>query len=106
MKRTPIKKRRRARRGPFRCRKYLDFLKSDGVCIICFRPGCDPCHGPVNGLSSKGPDNEAVPMCRKHHDEQTRLGWVNFEIKHQFSRSVIAAWWWNKYQRKTGKVAA
>ena len=51
----------------------------------------DPAHGPVNGRGSKGPDNEAIPLCRYHHEEQHRLGWPAFESKYGFSREKEAA---------------
>ena len=51
----------------------------------------DPAHGPVNGRSSKGPDNEAIPLCSHHHEEQHRVGWPAFEAKYGFSREKEAA---------------
>lgn len=118
MKRTPVRKRRRGgpRRGPssvppeqWRNRKYIDFLKTEGWCFPCSlavlysKPvpgGCDPAHGPINGLSSKGPDADAIPLCRTHHDEQHQIGWRGIEIKYGFRRKVIAAYWWNQFAPK------
>lgn len=118
---TPIPRRRsKPRRGPLRDRKYLRFLRYQGFCVVCFPydhasswsdsdtfARClgtsedweiDPCHGPVNGMGSKGPDNEAVPMCRRHHRQQTRLGWECFEHRCAIDRKAKAAEWWEAYQ--------
>ena len=97
------------RRGPARDAHYLEFLRENGKCRACqieqkrgerwdtgtlpWRCGVDPMHGPVNGMSSKGPDTEAIPGCRLHHDEQTRLGWPAFEAKYGFTRAGEAAAW-------------
>ena len=110
LKRSPVRKKRKtARRGPMRSKAYLWFLKIDCRCVACVRlaladPTCsfqllmqhrqhliDPAHGPVNGRGSKGPDNEAIPLCRYHHEEQHRLGWPAFESKYGFSREKEAA---------------
>ena len=67
--------RKKARRGPFRCKEYLAFLREEGRCVACVveyaggitelqqetrakifgKPngGCDPAHGPVAGMSAK-----------------------------------------------------
>jgi len=83
---------------------YLAFLREEGVCGIALgftgRSGkghCDPAHGPLNGRASKGPDNGAVPLCRAHHDEQTRIGWPAFEQKYGFNREREAAAWYAAY---------
>lgn len=62
---------------------------------------CDPMHGPPNGRGQKGPDAEAIPGCRPHHDEQTAIGWPAFEQKYGFSRSEEAAKWWAAFQDGT-----
>lgn len=116
----PIRKRRPGppRRGPadippeeWRNPEYLDFLREEGVCDVCrsfrcdgncragFLEGfCDPMHGPPNGGSQKGPDTGAIPGCRRHHDEQTKIGWAAFEVKYGFSREERAAEWYRKFQ--------
>ncbi len=106
LKRTPVKRRRKGtRRGPagippeqWRNPAYLEFLRENGRCVVCHLPGCDPCHGPVNGTSSKGPDASAIPMCRREHDEQTRIGWPAFEKLHGIDREREALIWWTAFQ--------
>lgn len=108
------------RRGPanipaeeWRNPAYLQFLREEGRCVACLaedfrevllsnfgqfsrkfsrapRGVCDPMHGPPNGTSQKGPDSCAIPGCREHHEEQTRIGWPAFEEKYHFSRELEA----------------
>ena len=59
-----------AARGRMRDKAYLQFLRSHGRCVdICvcnfrYSPmGCDPAHGPANGMGSKGPDDGLYPRC-------------------------------------------
>lgn len=109
-------KRATPRRGPLRDPGYRAFLREEGKCVACalhcIRHGyangctscvpyslgrCDPAHGPVNGMRSKGPDNEAVPMCREHHVYQTEIGWPKFEAMYGLSRAREAALWYAAY---------
>ena len=51
----------------YRSEEYMDFIRSQ-PCLICGKPSvCH--HEPLNGrgTSSKGPDNESLPLCDKHH---------------------------------------
>lgn len=126
MRRTPLKrsttpiarnvrlkaKRSKPRRvSVLRDRAYLDLLGqcrcvACSVAKLCYRDRLcasglmpiDPAHGPVAGARMKGPDNEAIPLCRDHHDEQHRIGWAAFETKYGFSREKEAAAYWAAYQ--------
>ena len=97
-----------------RDRGYLDWLKEQ-VCVAC-RLGkliyrervcasgsgpIDPCHGPVNGMGSKGADSEAIPLCRDHHIEQHVIGWPAFEERHQFSREEVAVEHYARYKAES-----
>jgi len=101
---VPIPRRRKKPRqvSVVRDRKYLDWLH-DRRCVACVKMNrslseewfvcgrlADPAHGPPNGLGSKGPDDGAIPLGRKHHEEQTRIGWVEFEDKYMFYREAEA----------------
>ncbi len=57
-------------------------------------------HGPVNGMSSKGPDNEAVPLGLIHHQQQHRLGWPAFEERHGFNRAEVAKAHYERFERE------
>ena len=83
-----------------RDRPYLDWLKKRHCAVVghsglerALQP-IDPAHGPSSGMRVKGPDNEAVPMCRTHHLEQHRIGWPAFEAKEGFSREAEARAFW------------
>lgn len=112
-RRTPLKrstkpiprKRAKPRRGPLRDPGYLAFLRGNARCAVGIRcvchgrvGGCDAAHGPVNGMRSKGPDNEAVALCPAHHEEQHRIGWPAFERKYDFSRAEEAEAWYAAYR--------
>jgi len=92
LKRSPVKKRRAgARRGPMRDRLYLAWLRQL-PCMVCgdMWQTREAAHGPVNGMSQKGPDDEAVPLCAHHHREMHVRGWPAFEAGHCFSRAELA----------------
>lgn len=98
------RKRAKPRRGPMRDPGYLQFLREEGTCITRCGEGrgiygtwCDPAHGPVNGMRSKGPDREAVPLCRFHHEMQTSLGWPAFERRYSLDRAAEAKVWYAAY---------
>lgn len=121
-----IRPRRRLRRGPadiplseWRNAAYRRFLVAAGRCVACVaffyrtvgaiwpeEGGCDPAHGPVNGLSSKGPDSGCVPLCPMHHAEMHRTpgGWPAFERLYGFSRVEQARIWWAAFLEFSGQV--
>ena len=127
--RKPIPRKRKGppRRGPvnvpperWRNPRYLRFLREEGICHVCqiedersvyrgypknagFPLQCDPMHGPPNGKSQKGPDAEAMPGCRWHHDEQTEIGWPAFEAKYRFDRGAVAEMWWQRFLEEKGE---
>lgn len=123
--RKPIpQKRAKPRRGPLRDPGYLAFLREEGDCVVCriltrqwadrmralgtdvtqlsprslLNRACDPAHGPVNGMRSKGPDNEALPLCRIHHEEQTSSTHALFAAKYGFEWQIEATGWFAAYQ--------
>jgi hypothetical protein len=102
-KRIPARRKGGARRGPagippeqWRNPAYLAFLREEGKCGVlhCGSRRCDPAHGPVNGRGSKGPDAEAAPLCRYHHERQHALGWTKFQEAYGYDRALEAAAWW------------
>jgi hypothetical protein len=133
-RRTPLKRgpapartkrpnptRTKPRRGPMRNPEYLLFLRAECGCVAC-RVGSgaserktivigtewggviDPAHGPVNGRGSKGPDCEAISLCRFHHSEQHKIGWIEFEKKYGFYRAKEASAFYAAYLISTGKL--
>ena len=78
--------------------EYRAFLKAEGYCVVCSRVPVEPAHGPVNGMSSKGPDNQAIPLCPRCHDEMHAIGnWPAFERRHHISRERWAKVWYTAY---------
>jgi len=104
-RRTPLKRKRSTPRrvSVLRDREYLDWLRErhcvactllkmiyqDRLCASGSMP-IDPAHGAPAGMRMKGPDNEAIPLCRSHHEEQTKLGWPAFEQRHGIDRAKEA----------------
>lgn len=95
----PRKKAKARRVSVFRDPAYLKFLRDECACVVCHdtRLRCDAAHGPVNGMGSKGPDNEAVPLCRRHHQEQHQIGWLPFLHLYQVNWIWEAAAHYERY---------
>ena len=68
----------------------MGFTREAGYMLTPHSTVVDPAHGPINGGASKGPDDEAIPLCRYHHEEMERLRWPKFEAKYGFSRATEA----------------
>ncbi len=55
------------------------------------------------GLGTKVADCHALPMCRKHHAEQHRIGWRSFEVQHgDFDALAVAEEYWRQWP---GRIA-
>jgi len=114
--RKPIpRKRAKPRRGPLRDPGYLAFLREECACAVAsgctgrFSAGhCDAAHGRANGRGSKGPDKEALPLCREHHREQHSIGLRAFQETYGFEWLREAAAHYTAYQisREAYQVSA
>ena len=104
------KRRKKPRRGPMRCKAYMDWL-TKGYCAIyasnprailldCELP-LDSAHTQNNGMSSKGPDSSCAPLCRRHHREYD-AGRKSFEAKYSVDMSALAAAHWKRFCEETG----
>lgn len=70
------------------------------ACILWNRSEDHECYGPTecchvksgNGATnrSKATDAKTIPMCRKLHDEQTRMGEARFELKYAIDMNAYA----------------
>lgn len=107
LRRKPIKRRRKARRGPLRDPKYRAWLRRF-CCMLrgqdnfrsCDSWQVDPAHtGRVNGMSSKAGDDTCLPLCRKHHAEYDS-GRVAFEKKYGVDMKALAKEYWTRYQNE------
>jgi hypothetical protein len=62
-------------------------------------------HGGDKGTGTKASDRFAIPLCPRHHDEQSgkigsfrnRGGWPSFELKYGFKAVEVAAAYWNAW---------
>jgi hypothetical protein len=91
--------------GPAYCVSVVDAAHGSGVVIGAEWGGViDPAHGPVNGRGSKGLDCEAISLCRFHHSEQHKIGWIEFEKKYGFYRAKEASAFYAAYLISTGKL--
>lgn len=76
----------------------------DLPCLVCASDaGCDPAHvrfscsaeGKFNpGVGAKPDDCYVVPLCRRHHEEQHRMGEVAFWLKKGIRPLQIARQLW------------
>jgi len=68
--------------------------------MVCGAIFCDPAHGKTNGMSSKGPDADAGPLCRNHHTVQHEIGWEQFEVDYAVDREKCAKYWWGLFKAR------
>ena len=71
---------------PFRSKKAIEWFRTE-YCICCEPFQKDQVtghHEPLkgHGTSSKGPDNEQVPLCFNHHRERHDIGRESFYKKY------------------------
>lgn len=73
--------------------KLLEFTKKR-PCIVCSLSPCDPCH--IRSVGSGGGDDpeNIVPMCRQHHTEQHKIGWIRFLEKYPKAWMVLKVMGW------------
>lgn len=63
-------------------------------CLACDSRPCDPAH--IRTVARGGPDTtwNVVPLCRKHHTEQHKLGWDRMRRKYpQLHIELILQGW-------------
>lgn len=101
IRRTPVKRRRKPRRGPMRDLKYRRWLSDKCACLIagCYHFTIDPAHTKNNGMSSKGPDSSCVPLCRGHHEEYD-AGKNAFEKKYRLDMTAEAKKYYELYRQE------
>lgn len=93
--RKPIKRKRGARRGPWRSVKYRQWVAAQWCTIppqgheTLWAP-MHAAHTQNNGMSSKGPDSSCVPLCASHHAEFD-AGRARFQGKYGVDMKAIAA---------------
>lgn len=63
---------------PGRSAAYLEFIRLR-PCCVCQESPAEPHHTICGGMSLKGSDFGAIPMCRKHHREVEDRGVDTFQ---------------------------
>ena len=71
-------------------KKYLDTIRGLPCCVCGAPPPNDPHHMLVSGMSVKGPDAWAIPLCRKHHNDIEACRWMVLELQYGFTE--VEAW--------------
>lgn len=69
-------------------RHWLKFVRSL-PCAVCGHEPCDAHHrigGKKRGVGIKVSDYEALPLCRKHHNEIHQYGHETFETEYMVSQ--------------------
>lgn len=63
-------------------------------CAICSVRGCDPCH--IKSVGSGGHDEDwnLINLCRIHHTEQHKIGWIKLCKKYPSLELVLASKGW------------
>ncbi len=67
-------------------------------CLICGDPKIDRCHIRSKGAGGPNDDFNILLMCRKHHQEQHRVGWSFFSKKYFEVRKALESkgWEWDE----------
>lgn len=68
-------------------------------CIICKRIPTDRCHIKTKGSGGGIEDWNILFMCRIHHVESHKLGWLTFSKKHPIIEELLKlkGWYFNEY---------
>lgn len=61
---------------------FISMFKEPKPCVICKREDSDRAHIKTRGAGAGNEDWEWLYLCRSHHQEQHRLGWHKFRMKH------------------------
>ena len=89
-----------------RSHKYLQFLREQTHCSLCYKYGnIEPHHIDQVGMGRDRKKNlrvhfTAIPVCRPCHTEYHNLGKKMYSIKHQVNPYEIALYWLSKYLMK------
>jgi hypothetical protein len=103
-RRTPVKRSRGKRRGPFRSVAYRRWVASH-PCQVCGNPETQACHTVTGGMSMKSSDATCVPLCPRHHREFDS-GRAKFDQKYCVDMFNVSVQLFALWEEKNGKVAA
>lgn len=72
-------------------------------CAVCGRGPVDPAH--IKSRGAGGPDTleNLLPLCRSHHTQHHRIGWVRFcDINPKAHRALVARGW--EFEEENGRT--
>lgn len=81
-------------------RDVLNAVKGQ-PCVVCRRPS-DPCHIKSNGSGGDDTHWNLMPLCRNHHTEQHKIGWITFMRKYKAVEMSLASKGW--YLNELGRL--
>lgn len=58
-------------------------------CLICGYTPCSPCHL-TKSVGAGGDEDDIVPMCHTHHNEQHQHGITTFLTKYNITDKIVA----------------
>lgn len=113
-RRTPLKRsekriaprRSKPRRtSGLKCPDYVTWLHTR-PCAVCQdrSKNSDGAHCETNGMGSKAGDDKRLPLCRKCHMEQHRIGIPRFEEIYSIDMKLEAAAHWQVYRISQGEI--
>lgn len=59
-------------------------------CIVCGKVPTDRCHVKSVGAGGSDDDSNILNMCREHHSEQHRVGFVRFLENHKHIMRILS----------------
>ena len=72
--------------------KLLLSMREKG-CLSCGRKPCDAAHIRSRGAGGDDVFDNMIPLCRTHHVEQHKIGWVTFINRHNLVEVFSAMGW-------------
>jgi hypothetical protein len=63
-------------------------------CLVCYRCPSDPCHIKSVGAGGDDTEDNLIPLCREHHIEQHKIGWVTFVKKYSTLLNILNEMGW------------
>lgn len=77
-------------------RKQTKRKPSEIPCMVdgCNRVPTDKCHIKSKGSGGSMDDSNIVYMCREHHTEQHKIGWIKFFEKYSAVKRILTVKGW------------
>jgi hypothetical protein len=73
-------------------------------CMVCKRLPSDPCHVKTWKITQSDQWFNIIPMCREHHQEQTKIGWGPFLERHPVIEVLLKSMGWKIWPKVGGGI--